>query len=93
VADYQAVGDFCQHTHGRADVASIAPPDHGPHMNFIEVNGTALRYEFSGAGANTLVLIHEMGGTLERRGQGRALPPPNATHSTGGRLVGSTGAR
>jgi 3-oxoadipate enol-lactonase len=34
-------------------------------MNFIEVNGTALRYEFSGAGANTLVLIHEMGGTLE----------------------------
>ena len=34
-------------------------------MNFIEVNGTALRYELSGAGAITLVLIHEMGGTLE----------------------------
>ena len=34
-------------------------------MNFIEVNGTALRYEMSGGGASTLVLIHEMGGTLE----------------------------
>jgi 3-oxoadipate enol-lactonase len=34
-------------------------------MNFIEVNETALRYELSGAGAFTLVLIHEMGGTLE----------------------------
>ena len=34
-------------------------------MDFIEVNGTALRYELSGGGASTLVLIHEMGGTLE----------------------------
>ena len=34
-------------------------------MDFIEVNGTALRYERSGGGASTLVLIHEMGGTLE----------------------------
>ena len=34
-------------------------------MNFIEVNGTALRYELSGNGGSTLVLIHEMGGTLE----------------------------
>jgi pimeloyl-ACP methyl ester carboxylesterase len=34
-------------------------------MDFIEVNGTALRYGMSGAGAFTLVLIHEMGGTLE----------------------------
>jgi 3-oxoadipate enol-lactonase len=34
-------------------------------MNFIEVNGTALRYELSSAGAITLVLVHEMGGTLE----------------------------
>jgi len=34
-------------------------------MNFIEVNGTALRYQISGSGAATLVLIHEMGGTLE----------------------------
>ena len=34
-------------------------------MDFVEVNGTALRYELSGSGASTLVLIHEMGGTLE----------------------------
>jgi len=34
-------------------------------MNFVEVNGTALRYELSGTGGSTLVLIHEMGGTLE----------------------------
>src|SRR5215470_7317639 len=34
-------------------------------MPFIEVNNVALRYEFSGSGARTLVLIHEMGGSLE----------------------------
>lgn len=36
-------------------------------MDFIEVNGTALRYDVTGdpAGASTLVLMHEMGGTLE----------------------------
>jgi 3-oxoadipate enol-lactonase len=36
-------------------------------MDFIEVNGTALRYDLTGdlAGTSTLVLIHEMGGTLE----------------------------
>jgi 3-oxoadipate enol-lactonase len=34
-------------------------------MNFIEVNGTALRYQRSGSGGTPLVLIHEMGGTLE----------------------------
>src|SRR5436305_15271289 len=34
-------------------------------LDFVEVNGTALRYELSGSGASTLVLIHEMGGTLE----------------------------
>jgi 3-oxoadipate enol-lactonase len=34
-------------------------------MNWIEVNGTSLRYELSGSGPTTLVLIHEMGGTLE----------------------------
>ncbi len=33
-------------------------------MNFVEANGTALRYDVCGGGA-TLVLIHEMGGTLE----------------------------
>src|SRR5262245_15069423 len=30
-----------------------------------EVNGVSLRYELSGAGDDVLVLIHEMGGTLE----------------------------
>ncbi len=34
-------------------------------MDWIEVNGTALRYDLSGAGPSTLVLVHEMGGTLE----------------------------
>jgi len=44
-------------------------------MHFIEVNGTGLRYELTGAdnsadnggdnGARTVVLIHEMGGSLE----------------------------
>lgn len=34
-------------------------------MDFVEVNGTALRCELTGSGPSTLVLIHEMGGTLE----------------------------
>jgi 3-oxoadipate enol-lactonase len=34
-------------------------------MDYAEINGAALRYELSGQGAATLVLIHEMGGTLE----------------------------
>jgi 3-oxoadipate enol-lactonase len=34
-------------------------------MDFMEINGTALRYDLSGSGPSTLVLIHEMGGTLE----------------------------
>ena len=33
--------------------------------DWIEVNGAALRYDLQGQGASTLVLIHEMGGTLE----------------------------
>lgn len=32
---------------------------------WIEVNGTALRYEMAGAGPSVLVLVHEMGGTLD----------------------------
>ncbi len=32
---------------------------------WIEVNGTALRYEVTGNGPTTLVLVHEMGGTLD----------------------------
>jgi 3-oxoadipate enol-lactonase len=34
-------------------------------MDWIDVNGAALRYELSGSGDKTLVLVHEMGGTLD----------------------------
>src|SRR5258707_15460526 len=34
-------------------------------MNFIEVNGVGLRYELTGSGERVIVLIHEMGGSLE----------------------------
>ena len=34
-------------------------------MNWIDVNGTSLRYDISGSGKSTLVLVHEMGGALE----------------------------
>jgi 3-oxoadipate enol-lactonase len=34
-------------------------------MNWIEVNGTSLRCALSGSGDSVLVLVHEMGGTLE----------------------------
>jgi 3-oxoadipate enol-lactonase len=34
-------------------------------MHFIEANGVGLRYELSGRGDRTVVLIHEMGGSLE----------------------------
>src|SRR5580704_3457456 len=34
-------------------------------MNFIEINGSGLRYELSGSGERAVALIHEMGGTLE----------------------------
>jgi hypothetical protein len=33
-------------------------------MDFVEVSGTALGYELCGSGANIVVLIHEMGGSL-----------------------------
>src|SRR6202163_2164017 len=34
-------------------------------MDFIELDGVVLRYELTGKGDQTLVLIHEMGGSLE----------------------------
>jgi 3-oxoadipate enol-lactonase len=34
-------------------------------MHFIELDGVSLRYELSGTGDRTLVLVHEMGGSLE----------------------------
>src|SRR5689334_24032873 len=37
----------------------------GRAMNWIDVNGTSLRYDISGSGKSTLVLVHEMGGALE----------------------------
>jgi 3-oxoadipate enol-lactonase len=46
-------------------------------MNWIEVNGTSLRYELSGSGKTTLVLVHEMGGTLDS--WDRVLPALNNT--------------
>jgi 3-oxoadipate enol-lactonase len=39
--------------------------DQGSLMPFIEVNGAALRYELTGGGPGAIVLVHEMGGTLE----------------------------
>jgi 3-oxoadipate enol-lactonase len=34
-------------------------------MPWIETNGAALRYDIAGTGPHTIVLVHEMGGTLE----------------------------
>jgi pimeloyl-ACP methyl ester carboxylesterase len=34
-------------------------------MPWIEANGAALRYDLAGTGPRTVVLVHEMGGTLE----------------------------
>src|SRR6266481_8132628 len=34
-------------------------------MDFIELNGVGLRYELSGKADRTVVLVHEMGGSLE----------------------------
>jgi 3-oxoadipate enol-lactonase len=34
-------------------------------MNWTEVNGASLRYDLSGAGAETVVLVHEVGGCIE----------------------------
>lgn len=39
-------------------------------MNWIEVNGVGLRYDLSGEGPTTVVLIHEMGGSLDSWDQG-----------------------
>jgi 3-oxoadipate enol-lactonase len=34
-------------------------------MEFAEINGAGLRYELDGTGERTIVLVHEMGGSLE----------------------------
>src|SRR5579863_7400752 len=54
-----------------------SPARGGNAMNWIEVNGTSLRYELSGSGKTTLVLVHEMGGTLDSWDQ--VLPALNNT--------------
>jgi len=46
-------------------------------MNWIEVNGISLRYDLSGGGPSTLVLVHEMGGTLDSWDQ--VLPALNSS--------------
>src|SRR5262249_33511071 len=46
-------------------------------MEFAEINGAGLRYELSGKGERTLVLVHEMGGALESwEAAARGLPEP-----------------
>ena len=34
-------------------------------MEWIEANGASLRYELSGSGRDTLVMVHEVGGCIE----------------------------
>ena len=34
-------------------------------MDWIEVNGVSLRYDLGGNGEETVILIHELGGSLE----------------------------
>ena len=34
-------------------------------MKWRDVNGVSLRYELSDAGAQTVVLVHELGGSLD----------------------------
>lgn len=47
-----------QSAHAAADALPVS-------SNWVEANGVTLRYELTGAGANTLVLLHEMGMSLE----------------------------
>lgn len=51
---------------GRQNSAGIAErKTPGTQMEFIDLDGVGLRYELSGEGDRTLVLVHEMGGSLE----------------------------
>jgi 3-oxoadipate enol-lactonase len=59
----------------RSDEAS-EPNGNGTFAtNWTEVNGTSLRYDLSGSGPTTLVLVHEIGGTLD--GWDQVLPALN----------------
>jgi 3-oxoadipate enol-lactonase len=44
-------------------VGELMPGDAA--TKWVDINGAALRYQITGEGSETLVLIHEMGGTLE----------------------------
>ena len=49
-------------------------------MDWIEVNGTSLRYDLTGSGDRTLVLVHEIGrhaGKLGPRAAGARARPPH----------------
>ncbi len=51
---------------GKSSAIRIGRKDGGnAEMEFVELDGVALRYELSGKGERTLVLVHEMGGSLE----------------------------
>src|SRR3989442_14293831 len=41
-------------------------------MDWIEANGASLRYDLSGSGPETVVLIHEVGGCIESWGEAHA---------------------
>ena len=43
-------------------------------MTYTEINGVGLRYELTGKGEHTIVLVHEMGGTMESWDEVRAAP-------------------
>ena len=49
------------HVHKKTAISRIL----GDSMKWIEVNGVSLRYELTGQGSETLVLVHELGGALE----------------------------
>ncbi|MDE2372157.1 MAG: alpha/beta fold hydrolase [Burkholderiales bacterium] len=46
-------------------INSIASEVAASRRGWAEVNGVALRYELGGSGPSTLVLLHEMGGSIE----------------------------
>src|ERR1700738_5578026 len=52
-------------TGGRRRPPRPTEKDQALKMDFIELDGVTLRYELSGKGDRTLVLVHEMGGSLE----------------------------
>src|SRR5262245_494711 len=66
---------MCRYPTVQDDVAGVRPGictgrpeyflDRSEHMDWVETNGVVLRYELSGTGPVPLLLIHELGGSLE----------------------------